>query len=441
MRMPRPWRAALCAALTAACTAFSGAHAAPLRYRFAVVANTMRSTADEIYVQRLIRAIGREPDTAFIVYDGGLRGSQESCRDALFERREALLQAARPALIFIPGEHDWVDCGTPQAGEFDPAERLYQLRQTVFSDSSSMGQNPVTLTRESEVSRFTQYRENVRWTLDDTVFIGLNVPAPNNHYLDAGGRNGEFDDRVIANAFWLDHAAEYARRRNARALVIFISADPDPQRYERPERFAWLRFARHRPRDGFLELKRDLIHVAAIFHGPVLLIHADDHRLAGGFKIDQPLRNNRGQVVWNLTRLAFAPPDRLDQWIEVDADMARRPPFHVRVRTVPRDLPLVPMAVQPVTPSGPMPASGYEVPDSLTPPPNPASNGSPDLPPDLPPLLPTPAPPDLPASQSDWPELPDQAPDQTPDQAASPSLPAPASTGAQPPASSVQRGP
>ena len=380
----------LCAALAVALILTGGgsphAQAAPVRYTFAVIAGTLQSPADEAPTQRLVDAIGRNRDMSFIVYDGNLKGPKEACSDSLYERRQTLLEAARPALIFIPGQHDWTDCGMAEAGGFDPVERLDQLRQTLFSDTSSMGQNPLALTRESEVSRFRPYRENVRWQLGDTVFIGLNAPDPNNHYLTAGGRNGEFEDRVIANAFWLEHAAEYAKRRDARAIVIFIQGDLDPERYERPDRFAWLRFARNSRRDGFLELKRSLVKVAEIFRGPVLLIHCDDQRATGGFVIDQPLRNDKGEVVTNLTRIAIAPHDRLDQWIQIEADMARRPPFRVSVRDVPKNLPLLPVpSTQPAQAVQPEPASDETAPTLPTPPAlnqslNPASN--------LPPLLP-----------------------------------------------------
>ena len=348
-------RRTLCAALAFALILATGAaaraQAAPVRYTFAVIADTLQSPADEASTQRLIDAIGRDRDMSFIVYDGNLKGAKETCGDTLYDRRQSLLEAARPALIFIPGQHDWTDCGIAAAGGFDPVERLDQLRQTIFADTSSLGQNPLALTRESEVSRFRPYRENVRWQLGDTVFIGLNVPGSNNHYLSAGGRNGEFEDRVIANAFWLEHAAEYAKRREARAIVVFIQGDPDPERYERPDRFAWLRFGRNSRRDGFLELKRSFVKAAQIFHGPIVLIHNDDGRPAGGFTIDQPLRNDKGEVVTNLTRIAFAPHDRLDEWLQIDADLSRRPPFRVSMHEVPKNLPLVPFqpasAVQP----------------------------------------------------------------------------------------------
>nr|WP_240766679.1 hypothetical protein [Paraburkholderia flava] len=388
MHLARPRRnlATRVAAIALLAIAASAHAAEPRRYAFAVIGGTMHSPADEAPTQRLIDAIGRDPQMSFIVYDGNLKSAKEACRDSLYERRQALFEASRPALVFIPGQHDWTDCGTAAAGGFDPVERLDLLRQTLFSESESMGQNPLTLTRESEVSRFRPYRENVRWQVGDTVFIGLNAPGPNNHYLNAGGRNGEFEDRVIANGFWLEHAAEYAKRRDARAIVVFMQGDPDPERYERPERFAWLRFGRNARRDGYLEFKRSLVKLAQTFRGPVLLIHENDEPLAGGFLIDQPLRNDKGALVTNLTRIAFAPRDRLSEWVQVDVDLARRPPFRVIVREVPKNLP-VPPAIQPPSPPHEEPML----------PPMPEVPGLPGVPPasevaplDVPPILQSP---------------------------------------------------
>jgi hypothetical protein len=445
-RSPRPRKR--CAALTVALTLTGGlvplvalvafaplAHAEAPRYAFAVIANTMQSPADEAPTQRLIEAISRERDVSFIVYDGNLKGAKEACRDALYERRHALLETSRPALFFIPGQHDWVDCGTAEAGGFDPVERLDQLRQTLFTDSTSMGQNPIALTRESEVSRFRPFRENVRWQVGDTVFIGLNAPSPNNHYLTAGGRNGEFEDRVIANAFWLEHAAEYAKRRDARAIVVFIQGDPDPERYERPDRFAWLRFGRNTRRDGFLEFKRSLVKLAQIFRGPVLVIHCDDERTSAGFVIDQPLRNDKGMLVTNLTRVALAPHDRLNQWIQIDADLSKKPPFRVSVRDVPRQMPMP--TAPPVSPREEPAASMPAVPAL-----GPAS--------ELPPLLPTPGQPQPLQQQPNQPQY-NPADDGNgeygpamsapPASAVLPRAPGASSGAPGTPASSVQRGP
>lgn len=319
------------------------------RFSFAVIGNAFGpSPTSEAAGQKLIDAIGRDPRISFVVYDGNLKSVGEPCSDALYARRQTLLDASRPALIFVPGLHDWVTCSTAGSGGYDADERLDQLRQTIFQDPSSLGQNPLPLTRESEVSRFRPYRENVRWLLDDTVFIALNAPDGNNHYLNAGGRNGEFEDRVIANGFWLEHAAEYAKRRNAHAIVIFVQGNPwGAERRERAERFAWLRFAR-RPRDGYIEFRRSLTRLAQTFRGPVLIVHQDDAKLARGFEIDQPLRNEKGATIANVTRIAVALHDPAAQWLHVDVDMGRRPPLRIGVRDVPKHLP--PLPPQPTLP-------------------------------------------------------------------------------------------
>lgn len=327
-------------------------------YAFAVLTSVFDTPTDEAPAQRLLDAIGRDRSVSFIVYDGNLKGAREACRDALYEQRLALFNASRIPLVFVPGQADWAACGAAALGGYDPVERLDFLRQDLFSDPATLGQTPLPLTRESEVPRFRPYRENVRWVQGDTVYVGLNAPAPNNRYLIAGGRNGEFEDRVIANGFWIDHAAEYAKRRDARALVIFMEGDPQFERYERADRFAWLRFNRPRNRDGFRELKRALVKAAATFRRPVLIVHASGEPLADGFRIDRPLRDDKGELVTNLTRIAVASHQRLTQWLRIDVNPGRQPMFSVGVRAVPKSLPqppALPAAPRDETPLPPMP--------------------------------------------------------------------------------------
>jgi hypothetical protein len=400
-RRPSAARGAAALAVALACVAPGRpAEAAAPRYTFAVIGSTLQAPADEAPTQRLLEAIGLERQLSFVVYDGNLKGASEACRDALYEARQTVLETSRAPLVFVPGEHDWATCNQPQAGGYDVLERLDFVRQTLLSDSASIGQNPLTLTRESEVSRFRPYRENVRWQIGDTVFIGLNVPGGNNHYLSAGGRNGEFEDRVVATTFWLEHAAEYAKRRDARAVVVFIEGDPDWKQYERPDRFPWLRFERARPRDGYLEFKRSLIRLAETFRGPVLVIHAGGERLPGGFLIDQPLHNDKGGRVMNLTRIEIAPRERLTQWVQIDADFGRQPPFRVSIRNVPKNLPALPA---PPAPASEAPAEP-PVPDASellsTPPAMALPPILPDTGQSAPPILPAPTAPAAPASQA-----------------------------------------
>ncbi|WP_235443038.1 hypothetical protein [Caballeronia mineralivorans] len=320
---------------------------------FAIASNVLDKPAGETSLQQMLDAIGRERNTSFIVYDGNLKGETEPCRDSLYNTREQIFDTSRKPVVLLPGGNDWASCGLAQAGSYDPVERLDFVRQLFFGDSNSLGQTPMNVIRESDVARFRPFRENVRWQSNGVAFIGLNAPAPNNHYLSAGGRNGEFEDRSIANAFWLEHAVETARRSDMRAVVVILQGDPDFARYERRDRFAWLRFSRgETSRDGFLELKRSLVKAAELFRGPVIVIHQSDTPIPRGFRIDQPLRNDKGTVVANLTRIAMGLKKPQSQWLEVESDIAWRPPFRVRVRDV---------IVRPATPG---PASAPAVPAS-----------------------------------------------------------------------------
>ena len=336
---------------------------------FAIASNVLDKPAGETALQHLLNAIGQERNTSFIVYDGDLKGETEPCRDSLYDTRQQIFDSSRKPVVLLPGGNDWASCGLAQAGSYDPVERLDFIRQLFFGDSSSLGQTPMNVIRESDVARFRPFRENVRWQTDGVAFIGLNAPAPNNHYLTAGGRNGEFEDRSVANAFWLEHAVETARRSEMRAVVVILQGDPDFARYERRDRFAWLHFSRgDTSRDGFLELKRSLVKAAELFRGPVIVIHTSDTPIPKGFRIDQPLRNDKGTVVANLTRIAIGLKKPQSQWLEVESDFAWRPPFRVRVRDV---------IVRPVTPgqaSAPTVPGSSPIPSSA---PSPSSSSSP----------------------------------------------------------------
>ena len=56
-------------------------------YSFAVVSGVINAPADEPAAQRLLDAIARERNLAFVVYAGDLKGSKEACRDALYSQR------------------------------------------------------------------------------------------------------------------------------------------------------------------------------------------------------------------------------------------------------------------------------------------------------------------------------------------------------------------
>ena len=336
-------------------------------FSFAVIGDLPYAPAEEDAARTLIAAIGAAPGVAFVVHLGNLKGADEPCRDALLDARRDLLDTSALPLIYVPGENDWVRCGWPAGARFDPGERLDFLRENVFGDPTSLGRNRYPLIRQSDVTRFRQYRENVRWAVGDVLFVALDVPGDNNHYSTGGGRNGEFDDRVIANRFWLQYAADYAKQRKLAALVVLVHGDPQfgaAAGERRHEPFAWLR-PRHATRDGYLEFRKDMVRVARTFDGPVLLIHAAPRRRQAGFRLDQPLHDERNRLVGNLTRLEIwsAPP--LNRWTRIAVTPARRPLFRVAEAAVPAGFTAAATSAASAA-SAPTPASASETPPMPT---------------------------------------------------------------------------
>ncbi|WP_157684932.1 hypothetical protein [Robbsia andropogonis] len=260
---------------------------------FAVLANMPSSTDDERDTQITLQSIAHAAGVHFIVDLGNIRGADESCSDALFARRRALLDAVPAPVVFVPGMRDWVDCARPGAGGFDPVERLDAVRDAFLSGNQSLGTPAMRVIRQSELPAFIPYRENMRWIDDGVVFATLNVPGGNNHFLDGGGRNGEYEDREVANRNWIDHAVTDAERRHARGLVFLFAGDPgfasnatgargnerDAAGTHWAAPFDWW-FRRPHERDGYASLRRDLLQAVARFNGPVLIIHGRDTQRA-----------------------------------------------------------------------------------------------------------------------------------------------------------------
>lgn len=288
-------------------------------FSFAALGDVPYSPTEEASVRAMLTNIANG-DSVFIVHDGNLKGEKEACSDALLSERIALLDSSVKPLIYIPGDNDWTDCGHPSAGDFNPVERLDFLRDRTFGQDTSLGQNTIPLLRQSDLARYRQYRENVRWYYQGVVFVGLNVPGSNNNYRTGAGRNGEYEDRVIANRVWLNHSLFYARQKKARGIVIIVQADPEfenslPAAGMRGTLRRWFDVRRGSRDDGFAEFRRELAKLAIQFRRPVLLIHGSTDS-----RIDHPLRDSRGAIIPNFTRVATYGSPIANRWVRITVD-------------------------------------------------------------------------------------------------------------------------
>lgn len=232
-------------------------------FSFGVIGHPFRSTSDEVAVRTAISQTDDE-NLAFVVTNG-IKSEKEPCSDKLYQERKALLNSAKNGMIVSPSASDWVACKN-EIGRSTSFERLNRLRELFFSDDFSLGETRIPLNRQSTSPKFRTYVENARWEIGNVTFATVNLPARNNHYTSEGGRNSEFEDRLIANKEWLQRILNIAEQNKSDGIVLFC--DGDPLAVQRRRVFDF-----NVKRDGFVEMRHAITALATKFSGKVLIIH------------------------------------------------------------------------------------------------------------------------------------------------------------------------
>lgn len=244
----------------------------------------------------LLAALDRER-LAFVVHDGDIKAGDMPCSDAVFEDRLRDFQSSSHPLVYIFGDNEWTDCSSTNG--FSPEERLQKLRDLFTRGEESLGRRKLRLTRQSNGLRFSEFRENVRWSMRGVMFVGLNVPGAINDY-----GKPEFAERNAANIAWIKESFEVAKLGRRSALMFIMQANPFPERG-----------ATNRMHAGFKEMMALLEQQTIAFKKPVVLVHGDSHY----FRIDKPLVDARGRRIENFTRVeTFGNPDV--HWVRVTVD-------------------------------------------------------------------------------------------------------------------------
>jgi hypothetical protein len=278
----------------------------PQRFSFAVIGDSPARSGDERIYSNVATSIDGSK-VRFALHTGNLKPAASPCTDEYFLERKVLLNGSDKPLLLVPGANDWLSCEQASGGGYDPNERLARLREIFFDDDLTLGRDKFKVVRQSEMAKFRSYAENVRWQSGNVLFVGLNLPGLNNNFRLEGGRNREFEERLIANRIWLERAFHLASRARLAGIVIFASADPH---FEEPLRRV---VSSGRERDGYHELKLQLRALCAEFRGQVLFVHGQTHRLRN----DQPLRDAKGAPIANFTRLQVLGAPNAPGWLRV----------------------------------------------------------------------------------------------------------------------------
>ena len=255
----------LCALLSAPLHARDGrdTHEA---HRFGVVGHSFDKPGDEHFRKALAQT--SDKSLSFVVVTG-IKAAGEPCGDKLYQERRELVEKAKRPVIVLPAGSDWTECRN-SAGRTNAIERLNRLRELFHGDPQSLGTKKLALTRLSTSPRFRSYAENAHWTVDSVLYATVNLPANNNHYLAAAGRNSEYEDRLVATRFWLNRLFALARGDKVDAIVLFTEGDVKP--LAEPTGLRSLLRRAPSTQDGFAAARKQIQALAQKFDGKVLLV-------------------------------------------------------------------------------------------------------------------------------------------------------------------------
>ena len=267
-------RSFLLAALAAACLLNGGAATAAdandasdgAAHRFAVVGHGFTDGGDKRL--RTALADNDDRDVAFLVVTG-IKGAPEPCTDKLYQKRRDVIDAARRPVVVLPAGSDWTECRN-SAGRTIAIERLNRIRELFYGEASTLGARKLPVTRQSMSPRFRAYAENAHWSVGKVLYATVNMPANNNHYLNEAGRNNEYEDRLVANRFWLNRLFAIARRDKLEGVVLF--SEGDVKALSQPTGLRALLRSAVPENDGFAEPRRLILSLAQKFPGRVLLV-------------------------------------------------------------------------------------------------------------------------------------------------------------------------
>ena len=302
-------RRPLAALLLAACAFARADGQVEDTHRFAVIGHGFADMGDS-HLKRAIEETG-DKEVAFVVVTG-IKGGNENCSDKLYQKRRELIADAPRPMIMLPAGSDWTECKN-SAGRTDAIERLNRLRELFYAEPNSLGERKLALTRQSMSPRWRSYAENAHWSVSKVLYATVNMPADNNHYLTAAGRNSEYEDRLVANRYWLNRLFAIARRDKLEAVVLF--SEGDVKALSQPTGLRALLRAAMPENDGFAETRRQVLALAQKFPGKVLLV--DSARLPKGAKPAIEWRENVGHLSVGA------------QAVEVEADPASKDLFKV----------------------------------------------------------------------------------------------------------------
>ncbi len=302
------------------------------RFEFALIGDMPYDARHEREFANVIQQIDAA-DLAFVVHNGDFwwdggqwteqAGGLPPCSDETFQNRLGLARRSKHPFIFVPGDNEWTDCHRAKPRTHDPLERLTKLRRMFFQGDRSLGRRTIRLTRQSEDTRYAKFRENVRWTAAEVLFVTLHLVGSNNNLGRTPEMDAEYAERNAATLAWMRQGFELATRSGSKAIMLIAQADPRfenswPSYVQQRYMLAGLGFQSPETRraTGFDDFLAALEKETIAFGKPVVYVHGDSHI----FRVDKPLFGSASRrVIENFTRVeTFGHPDA--HWLRAIVD-------------------------------------------------------------------------------------------------------------------------
>ena len=324
--------------------------AAAQSFQFAAIGDTGYSKKSEREFSGMITAMNREP-LAFVVHVGDFEAGPrlymlspttitEPCTDEHYKSVLAQLQMSAHPFVLTPGDNDWTDCHILKTREVDPLERLAKVRELFYPRGVSLGKRTMPVESQSSDPKFSKFRENLAWTVNNVSFMSMHIVGSNNNRGRTPEMDAEADERMVANISWLRKAFADAKDRNSAGLVLITQANPGfetkwtPSRIGRHFRlFPGVDPPKKLPPSGFDDILDAVAAEVASYDRPTLFIHGDTHI----FHVSKPLVNQKnGRFFDHFTRLeVFGNPDF--HWVRVIVDPKDPGLFTIRPEIVPEN--------------------------------------------------------------------------------------------------------
>lgn len=319
------------------------------KFSFVTLGDTAYNIPDDYpEYQALIKTINASKP-AFSIHVGDIWGVNE-CSETEYKRHWDLFHEFDHPVMYTPGDNEWADCaptehlgtvsrfiageataqdmeiivdGTNLIGGFerklygDWRSGLNGIRNTFFATNKSLGQKPIELTRQADVSDFKEIVENAMWENTDVLFGTVHVSgSANNFAINEKARALEAIKRTQANFAWINRVFDNAIASDAKAVVIALHAslfeDGDGGNFTGQK-------VRGGQEGAYYWMVRAIRDRGAEFKRPVLVVHGDFHE----FVVDRPFLVSNGEFepasYANITRLqVYGSPEIKAVQVNVD---------------------------------------------------------------------------------------------------------------------------